>query len=204
MINQFQSGLSLTDGDYRALGAVVANWALAETVFLGTLRFLHEHPNVENTEFAQERIRDFRRKVTNWKKSISLICEPDNPYRELGIFLASRGKELKNDRDVACHWPATRIVANPDQSIHFSNNENLFETVKFDTAGLEALAADILEWSANVSAFAVMISFDLMQQPLTGTRVGERPEWMSAILDRYRRTYRKPQIRTKPRPPRQP
>ena len=69
MVNQFQSGLSLTDGDYRALGAVVANWALAETVFLGTLRFLHEHPNVENTEFVQERR---IRKRMNMAKFLSL------------------------------------------------------------------------------------------------------------------------------------
>ncbi|MDP9055974.1 MAG: hypothetical protein M3N34_01385 [Pseudomonadota bacterium] len=159
---------------------------------------------VADTSFPGENVAQFKRLQENWKKSTRIACADSPWHTDIAAFLAARGKELKNERDMACHWPASRAVAQPDGKVHFANNVNLAESVRFGAEDIESLANDISIWGANVGFFGIMFSFDLMPEPSPETRSGDKPEWMSVHLDSYRKTRRRPACPTMPKPSRQP
>lgn len=177
-------GIALTDDDLKALGAIVACWAHSESLMRGVLGLFHVHPAVTATDIPAQGIYRFADKRKNWNKSVQIICAQNPEYLDIGVFLSTRGKELQDVRDQACHWAGSRAVREPDGKAHFTNLATN-ETVAFTTETLQIAAKDIHEWGARLGMYAVLIGFDLMP-PSSGTIFGEKPVWMLEILREYR------------------
>ncbi|MDO8290120.1 MAG: hypothetical protein Q7T44_12960 [Parvibaculum sp.] len=181
--------LTLTDDDLKALGLVVAQWSLAEVLMQNILEQFYLLPAVAASDLPSQNTREFRRKHEVWKKAVRLFCDEGSEMLEIGIFLAVHGKELKNLRDRATHWPASRATSMPEGFVYFSGPRTADQknvTQAFTPASLLELGQDIGKWSAALAQYVVILSFDMFG-PLLAQISGQRPDWMLELLRSYRR-----------------
>jgi hypothetical protein len=183
---------AMGDGDYLAMGRVVAKWSIAEMLFRNGILCLYFHPDVAATDLPRQNIHDFRRKQEVWKKCVRLACAKHDEYVNLGLFLAGRGKALKTARDKACHWPASRAIPTASGVINMFDPTNLDSlaaeyNVQHTSASLSQLADDIGKWGAAVGLFTTILSFDVLSAPSPHTATGPRPDWVLESLRSYRK-----------------
>ena len=192
-----KDGTTLTDEDLRALGLIIANWALAEQMLKVAIGALCLHPDVAATTLPTENISAFRRKCEAWNKAVRLACAKHPEMVEIGIFLSGRGAQLATNRDQAAHWPASRAVAQPDGKAHFSD---LNMTIAFDPQSLMQLAADIQVWGQMVTIYMLTAIF-VLQLPGIKGEGGPPPLgvfWQQVLT--YRKTHR-PHVHARKRRP---
>jgi hypothetical protein len=160
------SGLQLTVEDLHALGAVVAQWALAESSIKEHVRNLTGLPYRHQDEPALPR--EFGRVQERWKDLLKTVCGSSAKHLEIGRMLAGAAKVLKEDRDAACHWPASRSGFQTDVDPRFVRVGKADPPSKtFSTAGLLDLSERIFELGEDVRMFDGTIMPDLFPQQVT-------------------------------------
>jgi len=170
-------GLQLTDDDLHALGAVVAQWAIAEKqiiIHVFNLTHLTTNPSYRRMKLRGE----FSRLQPQWKDLLKDICSDEPDYLDVGTKLAGAAKVLKEDRDAACHWPASRDPSDPNAPSKFVNISVAkfppFEAKYFAPDQLYELATRIYQLGSDVNFFGFALMCDLF--PSLCTWHGPKPE----------------------------
>jgi hypothetical protein len=157
------SGLQLTAEDLHALGAVVAQWALTESSIKSHVRML-ACLSSEDESLPSE----FGRVQKRWKDLLNKVCGSSAKHLQIGRALAGAAKIVKEDRDTACHWPASRPGFQTDVDARFvrvGTADPPFKT--FSTAELLDLSERIFELGEDVRMFDRTIMPDLFPQQVT-------------------------------------
>ncbi|MCH7539644.1 MAG: hypothetical protein IH999_04490 [Proteobacteria bacterium] len=188
------SGLQLTPKDLYALGTVIAHWAIAEmfiTTHVYKLSLLTPNPANRSKPIRQA----FGRMREQWKTLLAEVCGANPQYLKIGLALASASKVLKEDRDAAAHWPASRGDPQFDVPLKFVHLDIAKRTRKqknFTPEELLALAERIYQLGSDVNFFDFAMFCDLF--PSQCTWHGPKPK--GPIL----RTHRFPTIEKPLRP----
>ena len=172
------SGLQLTPQDLHALGAVVAQWAVAEhfiTSHVYQLTLLTANPPLHHMKLRAE----FGRLQSQWKELLKDVCANTEEYLDIGIKLAGAAKVLKEDRDAAAHWPASRDGFRLDvvpKFVQISLRDGSFQKQQknFTPAHLIELSERVYQLGADVNFFNFALMCDLF--PALCTWHGPKPE----------------------------
>lgn len=163
------SGLQLTAEDLHALGAVVAQWAIAEVVIMRHVQILADlTPNVELQEA--------------WKELLNDIHKGHNRYISVGVALAGAASNLRQDRDAAVHWPGSRSGVKLDDPVDFIQvniRTGITTRKSFSPQELLKLSERIYQLYCDVTFFDLALVADLF--PSRCTWHGQKPN--GAILD---------------------
>lgn len=172
------SGLQLTPQDLHALGAVVAQWAIAEhfiTSHVHHLTQLTVNPRVHRMKWRTE----FGRMQSQWKELLKDVCANTEEYLDIGIRLAGAAKVLKEDRNAAAHWPASRDGFRLDvvpKFVQINLQDGTFQKRQknFTPAHLIELSERIYQLGSDVNFFNFALTCDLF--PSLCTWHGPKPE----------------------------
>jgi hypothetical protein len=157
------SGLLLTVQDLHALGAIVAQWAIAESSIKSHVQLLAACSG-EDKAVPWE----FGRVQERWKELLKKVCGASAKHLEIGRALAGAAKILKEDRDAACHWPAGRSGFRTDIDARFVQVGTADPPSKtFTTAELLSLSERIFDLGDDVRAFDGTIMPDLFPERVT-------------------------------------
>jgi hypothetical protein len=192
------SGLQLTPNDLYALGAVVAQWAIAEYLIVShahTLLALTSNLKLQATKLD----RNFSKLQEQWKELIKDVCSTSPDHLRIGLALAGTGKILKEDRDAAAHWPGSRDGFRLDIPAKFVNvgiRKGFPGTTQknFTPEQLFSLSENIFKFAMDVGAYGAAIMPDLFPQNCTWH--GPRPA--GRLIDVHEFVSIKPQPRAQP------
>jgi hypothetical protein len=175
------SGLQLTAADLHALGAVVAQWAVAEVIIRRHVQILADLTT--NTAMQERRLpQQFQKLQESWKELLRDVCKGHDRYIKVGVSLAGAAKNMRQDRDAAVHWPGSRSGFRLDVPADFVKVDIRTGTTRrksFSTAELLILSENIHQLYCDVNFFDLAIVGDLF--PSRCTWHGQKPN--GAILD---------------------
>jgi len=153
--------LQLTDADLKALGEVAAQWSLASAI-LEILLLVLSRSNPEFHTLTKDRLISFDNRADACKTALKTFSQFPL-HREIGLALMARGKELSTERNIALHWPASRLGLAADGPIQFADLD--MRATKphkrtWTNKRLLQLADNIADWTMDIGQFKMRLILD--------------------------------------------
>lgn len=175
------SRLQLTSEHLLALGALVAEWAIAEVIITRHVEMLTQLTT--NTKLHGQALpNQFLKLQEAWKELLRDICNGHDRYISVGVALAGAAKNLRQDRDAAVHWPGSRSGVKLDDPVDFIQvniRTGITTRKSFSPQELLKLSERIYQLYCDVTFFDLALVADLF--PSRCTWQGQKPN--GVILD---------------------
>lgn len=168
------TGLALNDNEFKALAAIVAQWAMAEKAIASHVYRLTLLSNRLEFQFhmrTNEFPVNFKKLHKLWKDALKDVASDSPEHLSIGLSLASAAKTMNRRRNSAAHWPAIRQTADPNSPLRFLNLPTVPAAITnaetFSLDQLKELAEDIFNLACDVRWYDSALIGDLFPSQCT-------------------------------------
>jgi hypothetical protein len=127
---------------------------------------------------------NFNNKIKKLRKLLQITCVDYPEQLKIGNILLSKGSQLAERRNVAVHWPASRVSSSSLSQIQFvdlaweSRGRHVWRLTE-----IVELASDIAHWWMDLNRFSVSLTLG----PLASRTMfnGPLPTWAAPLPENF-------------------